>query len=386
MAFLNELHSDYVENGKNLKPIYTCAYVQRDYQTSSLSIIRQCAQWLGSQCLGHFLFSPLSSDQATSTCSTSCQDGSGPSAPDRGKRAKVSSVPQRPPPPWSQMRSLLALMLKDFVLPPIDDELIDEDDSGYFLSLAPSSSTFSSTHSFHVLYISGNEDNPSHEEEYECEEEPVFMILEGSLPASRGSKRSWILYLLLEEAKGVKTEAEEETTNPCLMAGENLHRSDEEETLLQVILSLTLLEVFSSSFLSDCPEMRALSHPHSLFRFGKSGEHFFIHINCFGLVRKIVDSFLFWLLLTISNWSASDINMSFSFGIQKDFELCVIRSLEFFRDEMSFHQNLFFSHLHFGSKVGLKQVNGDSMENGKNPKPIYTYAYVQRSSRMSRNV
>ncbi|KAL0926002.1 hypothetical protein M5K25_004382 [Dendrobium thyrsiflorum] len=72
---------------------------------------------------------------------------------------------------------LPALTLKDFVLPPIDDEIKEEDDSGYFWSPVPSSSTFSSTRSFSILHISSSTDDPSSEDESEYE--PVFNIPEG---------------------------------------------------------------------------------------------------------------------------------------------------------------------------------------------------------------
>ncbi|KAL0918011.1 hypothetical protein M5K25_013128 [Dendrobium thyrsiflorum] len=72
---------------------------------------------------------------------------------------------------------LPALTLKDFVLPPVDDEIKEEDDSGYFWSSAPSSSTFSSTRSFSILHISSSTDDPSFEDESEYEH--VFNIPEG---------------------------------------------------------------------------------------------------------------------------------------------------------------------------------------------------------------
>ncbi|KAL0903996.1 hypothetical protein M5K25_026064 [Dendrobium thyrsiflorum] len=72
---------------------------------------------------------------------------------------------------------LPALTLKDFVLPPVDDEIKEEDDSGYFWSPVPSSATFSSTRSFSILHISSSTDDPSSEDESEYE--PVFNIPEG---------------------------------------------------------------------------------------------------------------------------------------------------------------------------------------------------------------
>ncbi|KAL0921607.1 hypothetical protein M5K25_008696 [Dendrobium thyrsiflorum] len=74
--------------------------------------------------------------------------------------------------------SLPALTLKDFVLPTIDDELMEEDDSGYFWSLCVPSSSRSRTRSFHVLSISDDDIISLHEEEFECDE-PVFTIPEG---------------------------------------------------------------------------------------------------------------------------------------------------------------------------------------------------------------
>ncbi|KAL0917387.1 hypothetical protein M5K25_012443 [Dendrobium thyrsiflorum] len=67
---------------------------------------------------------------------------------------------------------LPALTLKDFVLPPIDDEIKEEDDSGYFWSPVPSSSTFSSTRSFSILHISSSTDDPSSEDESEKARRP----------------------------------------------------------------------------------------------------------------------------------------------------------------------------------------------------------------------
>ncbi|KAL0903411.1 hypothetical protein M5K25_027790 [Dendrobium thyrsiflorum] len=72
---------------------------------------------------------------------------------------------------------LPALTLKDFVLPPVDDEIKEEDDSGYFWSPVPSSATVSSTRSFSILHISSSTDDPSSEDESEYE--PVFNIPEG---------------------------------------------------------------------------------------------------------------------------------------------------------------------------------------------------------------
>ncbi|KAL0921851.1 hypothetical protein M5K25_008965 [Dendrobium thyrsiflorum] len=67
---------------------------------------------------------------------------------------------------------LPALTLKDFVPPPIDDEIKEEDDSGYFWSPVPSSSTFSSTRSFSILHISSSTDDPSSEDESEKARRP----------------------------------------------------------------------------------------------------------------------------------------------------------------------------------------------------------------------
>ncbi|KAL0925955.1 hypothetical protein M5K25_004332 [Dendrobium thyrsiflorum] len=72
---------------------------------------------------------------------------------------------------------LPALTLKDFILPPVDDEIKEEDDSGYFWSPVPSSATVSSTRSFSILHISSSTDDPSSEDESEYE--PVFNIPEG---------------------------------------------------------------------------------------------------------------------------------------------------------------------------------------------------------------
>ncbi|KAL0908193.1 hypothetical protein M5K25_022671 [Dendrobium thyrsiflorum] len=62
--------------------------------------------------------------------------------------------------------SLPALTLKDFVLPPIDDKLMEEDDSGYFWSLSVPSSSRSRTRTFYVLSISDDDIISLHEEEF----------------------------------------------------------------------------------------------------------------------------------------------------------------------------------------------------------------------------
>ncbi|KAL0915325.1 hypothetical protein M5K25_015737 [Dendrobium thyrsiflorum] len=83
--------------------------------------------------------------------------------------------------------SLPALTLKDFVLPPIDDELMEEDDSGYFWSLCVPSSSRSRTRSFHVLSISDDDVVSLHEGEFECDE-PVFTIPEGGCYMDSGDE------------------------------------------------------------------------------------------------------------------------------------------------------------------------------------------------------
>ncbi|KAL0918557.1 hypothetical protein M5K25_010571 [Dendrobium thyrsiflorum] len=83
--------------------------------------------------------------------------------------------------------SLPALTLKDFVLPPIDDKLMEEDDSGYFWSLSVPSSSRSRTRSFHVLSISDDDIVSLHEEEFECDE-PVFTIPEGGCYMDSGDE------------------------------------------------------------------------------------------------------------------------------------------------------------------------------------------------------
>ncbi|KAL0921018.1 hypothetical protein M5K25_008043 [Dendrobium thyrsiflorum] len=83
--------------------------------------------------------------------------------------------------------SLPALTLKDFVLPPIDDELMEEDDSGYFWSLSVPSSSRSRTRSFHVLSISDDDVVSLHEEEFECDE-LVFTIPEGGCYMDSGDE------------------------------------------------------------------------------------------------------------------------------------------------------------------------------------------------------
>ncbi|KAL0908025.1 hypothetical protein M5K25_022488 [Dendrobium thyrsiflorum] len=83
--------------------------------------------------------------------------------------------------------SLPALTLKDFVLPPIDDKLMEEDDSGYFWSLPVPSSSRSRTRSFHVLSISDDDIVSLHEEEFECDEH-VFTIPEGGYYMDSGDE------------------------------------------------------------------------------------------------------------------------------------------------------------------------------------------------------
>ncbi|KAL0922614.1 hypothetical protein M5K25_006612 [Dendrobium thyrsiflorum] len=83
--------------------------------------------------------------------------------------------------------SLPALTLKDFVLPPIDDKLMEEDDSGYFWSLSVPSSSRSRTRSFHILSISDDDIISLHEEEFECDE-PVFTIPEGGCYMDSGDE------------------------------------------------------------------------------------------------------------------------------------------------------------------------------------------------------
>ncbi|KAL0915147.1 hypothetical protein M5K25_015546 [Dendrobium thyrsiflorum] len=83
--------------------------------------------------------------------------------------------------------SLPALTLKDFVLPPIDDELMEEGDSGYFWSFCVPSSSRSRTRSFHVLSISDDDVVSLHEEEFECDE-PVFTIPEGGCYMDSGDE------------------------------------------------------------------------------------------------------------------------------------------------------------------------------------------------------
>ncbi|KAL0919529.1 hypothetical protein M5K25_011627 [Dendrobium thyrsiflorum] len=100
--------------------------------------------------------------------------------------------------------SLPALTLKDFVLPPIDDELMEEDDSGYFWSLSvPSSSRFR-TRSFHVLSISDDDIVSLHEEEFECDE-PVFTIPEGGCYMDSGDESEGTPQPLLVEATQAMT-------------------------------------------------------------------------------------------------------------------------------------------------------------------------------------
>ncbi|KAL0919817.1 hypothetical protein M5K25_011938 [Dendrobium thyrsiflorum] len=100
--------------------------------------------------------------------------------------------------------SLPALTLKDFVLPPIDDELMEEDDSGYFWSLSIPSSSRSRTRSFHVLSISDDVVVSLHEEEFECDE-PVFTIPEGGCYMDSGDESESTPQPLLVEATQAMT-------------------------------------------------------------------------------------------------------------------------------------------------------------------------------------
>ncbi|KAL0921612.1 hypothetical protein M5K25_008701 [Dendrobium thyrsiflorum] len=100
--------------------------------------------------------------------------------------------------------SLPALTLKDFVLPPIDDELMEEDDSGYFWSLCVPSSSRSHTRSFHVLSISDDDVVSLHEEEFECDE-PVFTIPEGGCYMDSGDESEGTPQPLLVEATQAMT-------------------------------------------------------------------------------------------------------------------------------------------------------------------------------------
>ncbi|KAL0914706.1 hypothetical protein M5K25_015077 [Dendrobium thyrsiflorum] len=100
--------------------------------------------------------------------------------------------------------SLPALTLKDFVLPPIDDELMEEDDSGYFWSLCVPSSSRSRTRSFHVLSISDDDVVSLHEEEFECDE-PVFTIPEGGCYMDSGDESEGTPQPLLVEATQAMT-------------------------------------------------------------------------------------------------------------------------------------------------------------------------------------
>ncbi|KAL0924684.1 hypothetical protein M5K25_005533 [Dendrobium thyrsiflorum] len=95
--------------------------------------------------------------------------------------------------------SLPALTLKDFVLPPIDDKLMEEDDSGYFWSFCVPSSSRSRTRSFHVLSISDDDVVSLHEEEFECDE-PVFTIPEGGCYMDSGDESEGTPQPLLVEA------------------------------------------------------------------------------------------------------------------------------------------------------------------------------------------
>ncbi|KAL0913905.1 hypothetical protein M5K25_017397 [Dendrobium thyrsiflorum] len=100
--------------------------------------------------------------------------------------------------------SLPALTLKDFVLPPIDDELMEEDDSGYFWSLCVPSSSRSRTRSFHVLSISDDDVVSLHEEEFECDE-PIFTIPEGGCYMDSGDESEGTPQPLLVEATQAMT-------------------------------------------------------------------------------------------------------------------------------------------------------------------------------------
>ncbi|KAL0915708.1 hypothetical protein M5K25_013159 [Dendrobium thyrsiflorum] len=99
---------------------------------------------------------------------------------------------------------LPALTLKDFILPPVDDEIKEEDDSGYFWSPVPSSATVSSTRSFSILHISSSTDDPSSEDESEYE--PVFNIPEGGCYMdSEGESENPLQSLSLEPTPAVTT-------------------------------------------------------------------------------------------------------------------------------------------------------------------------------------
>ncbi|KAL0914586.1 hypothetical protein M5K25_014947 [Dendrobium thyrsiflorum] len=100
--------------------------------------------------------------------------------------------------------SLPALTLKDFVLPHIDDKLMEEDDSGYFWSLSVPSSSRSRTRSFHVLSISDDDVVSLHEEEFECDE-PVFTIPEGGCYMDSGDESEGTPQPLLVEATQAMT-------------------------------------------------------------------------------------------------------------------------------------------------------------------------------------
>ncbi|KAL0918454.1 hypothetical protein M5K25_010463 [Dendrobium thyrsiflorum] len=100
--------------------------------------------------------------------------------------------------------SLPALTLKDFVLPPIDDELMEEDDSGYFWSSCVPSSSRSRTRSLHVLSISDDDIISLHEEEFECDE-PVFTIPEGGCYMDSGDESEGTPQPLLVEATQAMT-------------------------------------------------------------------------------------------------------------------------------------------------------------------------------------
>ncbi|KAL0917289.1 hypothetical protein M5K25_012340 [Dendrobium thyrsiflorum] len=100
--------------------------------------------------------------------------------------------------------SLPALTLKDFVLPPIDDKLMEEDDSGYFWSLCVPSSSRSCTRSFHVLSISDDDVVSLHEGEFEYDE-PVFTIPEGGCYMDSGDESEGTPQPLLVEATQAMT-------------------------------------------------------------------------------------------------------------------------------------------------------------------------------------
>ncbi|KAL0925262.1 hypothetical protein M5K25_003581 [Dendrobium thyrsiflorum] len=108
--------------------------------------------------------------------------------------------------------SLPALTLKDFVLPPIDDKLMEEDDSGYFWSLCVPRSSRSHTRSCHVLSISDDDIVSLHEEEFECDE-PVFTIPEGGCYMDSGDESEGTPQPLLVEATQAMTLEPNESPN-----------------------------------------------------------------------------------------------------------------------------------------------------------------------------